>query len=92
MVSFVFGFSISNFVAILLRFGVKLSPNNIPVTISNINSIGFSGFAFGPLLVGYSAENIGLTFNMLTLCIVWGVNGLVLAYFIKNSRYKDLTR
>ena len=91
-ISFVFGFSISNFVAILIRFGVKLSPNNIPVTISNINSIGFSGFAFGPLLVGYSAENIGLTFNMLTLCIVWGINGLVLAYFIRNDQNKYLAK
>ena len=88
--SFVFGFSISNFVAILIRLGVKLSPDDIPVTISNINSIGFLGFAFGPLLVGYSAENIGLTFNMLTLCIVWGFNGLILAYFIRNYRNKDL--
>ena len=81
-----------NFVAILIRFGVKLSPDNIPVTISNINSIGFSGFAFGPLLVGYSAENIGLTFNMLTLCIVWGINGLVLAHFIRNDQNKYLAK
>jgi hypothetical protein len=53
------------------------------LTVSNLLTLGFFGFIFGPALVGYSAEYLGLTFNMYILCIVWFLNSYLLIYIKK---------
>ena len=67
----IFGFSCSNMQPIIFRQAIKYSKDSIPKTISHISSIGFSGLVFGPAIVGFSAEKLGLTFNMYALCFVF---------------------
>ena len=49
-------------------------------------TLGFGGFIFGPVVVGYLAEFISLTFNMYLLSVIWGFNGLALFYLIKRNK------
>ena len=65
-----FGFLISNVMPIVNRQSIKFSPYSIPVTMSHVTSISFTGIIFGPALVGLSAEIFGLTFNMYLLGIL----------------------
>ena len=79
-----FGFLISNVMPIVYRQSVKYSTYPIPVTISHVSSIAFTGVIFGPALVGYSAEKFGLTFNMYLLgFLIFGISSLML--FIMNN-------
>ena len=79
-----FGFLISNVMPIVYRQSVKYSTYPIPVTISHVSSIAFTGVIFGPALVGYSAETFGLTFNMYLLgFLMFGISTLML--FIMSS-------
>ena len=74
-----FGFLISNVMPIVYRQSVKYSTYPIPVTISHVSSIAFTGVIFGPALVGYSAETFGLTFNMYLLgFLMFGISTLML--------------
>ena len=80
-----FGFFTSNVGPIIYRQAVKVSKKPIPVTISHVSSIGFSGLIFGPAIVGYSAENFGLTFNMYVLCVVFFISSIIMAYLMSNQ-------
>ena len=74
----IFGFGTANFVAIVLRQAISESNEGISLTVSNLITLGFGGFIFGPVVVGYLAEFISLTFNMYLLSVIWGFNGLAL--------------
>ena len=65
------------------REGVKAGKEPLGLTVSNLLTMGFAGFIFGPALVGYSAEYFGLTFNMLALCLIWFLNSCLLIYIKK---------
>ena len=82
----VFGFGTANFVAIVLRQAISESNEGISLTVSNLITLGFGGFIFGPVVVGYVAEYISLTFNMYLLSVIWGFNGLALFYLIKKNQ------
>ena len=82
----IFGFGTANFVAIVLRQAISESNEGISLTVSNLITLGFGGFIFGPVVVGYLAEFISLTFNMYLLSVIWGFNGLALFYLIKRNR------
>jgi len=82
-----FGFGTANFIAIIYRQAIKITDEPIALTVANLVTLGFAGFIFGPALVGYLAEYLGLTFNMYLLCIVWGLNGVAL--FIMMNRTKQ---
>ena len=82
----IFGFGTANFVAIVLRQAISESNEGISLTVSNLITLGFGGFIFGPVVVGYLAEFISLTFNMYLLSIIWGFNGLALFYLIKRNK------
>ena len=74
-----FGFLISNVMPIVNRQSIKFSPYSIPVTMSHVTSISFTGVIFGPALVGLSAEIFGLTFNMYLLGILmFSISSLML--------------
>ena len=62
-----FGFGTANFIAIILRQAIRVTDEPISLTVANLITMGFAGFIFGPALVGYLAEYIGLTFNMYLL-------------------------
>ena len=79
-----FGFGTANFIAIIYRQAIKITDEPIALTVANLVTLGFSGFIFGPALVGYLAEYLGLTFNMYLLCIVWGLNGVALLIMMKR--------
>ena len=65
-----FGLFTANFMSIVIRQAIKVTKEPISLAVSNLTTLGFSGFIFGPALVGYTAENIGLTFNMYVLCVI----------------------
>ena len=79
-----FGFGTANFIAIIIRQAIRITDEPIALTVANLITMGFAGFIFGPALVGYLAEYIGLTFNMYLLSIVWGVNGAALIVMMKR--------
>ena len=80
-----FGFFTSNVAPIVYRQAVKVSKKPIPVTISHVSSMAFSGLIFGPAIVGYSAENLGLTFNMYVLCVVFLISSTIMAYLMNKK-------
>jgi len=81
-----FGFLISNVMPIVNRQSIKFSPYSIPVTMSHVTSISFTGVIFGPALVGLSAEIFGLTFNMYLLGILmFSISSLMLLIMNTNS-------
>ena len=81
-----FGFGTANFIAIILKQAIRLTDEPISLTVANLITMGFAGFIFGPALVGYLAEYIGLTFNMYLLSLVWGLNGLALIIMMRRNQ------
>ena len=83
-----FGFGTANFVAIVYRQAIKSSSEPINLTVSNLATLGFAGFIFGPVFVGYMAEYFGLTFNMYVLSVMWAINGILLLYLMNKNNNK----
>jgi len=83
----IFGFGTANFAAIVIRQAINITDEPIPLTVSNLVTLGFAGFIFGPALVGYLAEYLGLTFNMYLLSVIWGLNGVALLVMMKRLKY-----
>jgi len=83
----IFGFGTANFVAIVIRQAINITDEPIPLTVSNLVTLGFAGFIFGPALVGYLAEYLGLTFNMYLLSVIWGFNGVALLIMMKRLKH-----
>ena len=81
-----FGFLISNVMPIIYRQSVKISPHPIPITISHVSSIAFTGVIFGPAIVGFSAEKYGLTFNMYMLGLVMFLISLMMLLIMNNKK------
>jgi len=80
-----FGLFTANFIAIVIRQAIKVTTDPISLTVSNLTTLGFSGFIFGPAIVGYTAKYLGLTFNMYALCVIWGFNGFCLIYLMSKK-------
>jgi MFS family permease len=79
-----FGFGTANFIAIIFRLAIRITDEPIGLTVANLITLGFAGFIFGPALVGYLAEYLGLTFNMYLLSVVWGLNGAALLLMMRR--------
>ena len=62
-----FGLFTANFISIVIRRVIKVTNEPILLAVSNLTTLGFSGFIFGPATVGYTAIHVGLTFNMYAL-------------------------
>ena len=84
-----FGLFTANFMSIVIRQAIKVTKEPISLAVSNLTTLGFSGFIFGPALVGYTAENIGLTFNMYVLCVVWALSVIFLIKMIRAEEYSS---
>ena len=82
----IFGFSCSNMQPIIFRQAIKYSKDSIPKTISHISSIGFSGLVFGPAIVGFSAERLGLTFNMYALCFIFILISILMTFLMNQNK------
>lgn len=82
-----FGLFTANFISIIMRQAIKVTNEPISLAVSNLTTLGFSGFIFGPAVIGYTAKNIGLTFNMYVLCVVWALSALFLIKLMKDDEY-----
>ena len=82
-----FGLFTANFISIVIRQAIKVTNEPIYLAVSNLITLGFSGFIFGPAVVGYTAKNIGLTFNMYVLCVVWALSALFFIKLMKDDEY-----
>ena len=84
-----FGLFTANFMSIVIRQAIKVTKEPISLAVSNLTTLGFSGFIFGPAIVGYTAKNIGLTFNMYVLCVVWALSAIFLIKMIRAEEYSS---
>ena len=84
-----FGLFTANFKPIVIRQAIKVTKEPISLAVSNLTTLGFSGFIFGPAIVGYTAKNIGLTFNMYILCVVWALSAIFLIKMIRAVEYSS---
>ena len=82
-----FGLFTANFMSIVIRQAIKVTKEPISLAVSNLTTLGFSGFIFGPAIVGYTAKHIGLTFNMYVLCVVWALSAIFLIKMIRAEEY-----
>ena len=82
-----FGLFTANFISIVIREAIKVTNEPISLAVSNLITLGFSGFIFGPAVVGYTAKNLGLTFNMYVLCVVWALSALFFIKLMKDDEY-----
>ena len=82
-----FGLFSANFISIVIRQAIKVTTEPISLAVSNLTTLGFSGFIFGPAVVGYTAKNVGLTFNMYILCVVWALSALFFIKIMKDDEY-----
>ena len=63
----IYGFTIANFVPIIIRQAVKQSNESIPMTVTNLITIGLSSTMIMPAGLGFLAERYSLTLNMYLL-------------------------
>lgn len=80
---FLYGFSTSNFVPIIIRQAVMQSSESIPTTVTNLTTMGFSSLLVAPALIGFVAETLSLTTNMYSLSIIVFFSGIV---FLKKFK------
>ena len=73
----VYGFAIANLVPIVIRQAVKQSSESIPMTVTNLITIGLSSTMIMPAAIGFLAETFSLTLNMYLLCIIVFTSGVV---------------
>ena len=66
----IYGFSIANLVPIIIRQAVKQSNESIPMTVTNLITIGLSSTMILPAGIGFLAETYSLTLNMYLLTFV----------------------
>ena len=72
-----YGFTIANLVPIVIRQAVKQSSESIPMTVTNLITIGLSSTMIMPAAIGFLAETFSLTLNMYLLCIIVFTSGVV---------------
>ena len=72
-----YGFAIANLVPIVIRQAVKQSSESIPMTVTNLITIGLSSTMIMPAAIGFLAETFSLTLNMYLLCIIIFTSGVV---------------
>ena len=73
----IYGFAIANLVPIVIRQAVKQSSESIPMTVTNLITIGLSSTMIMPAAIGFLAETFSLTLNMYLLCIIVFTSGVV---------------
>ena len=73
----IYGFAIANLVPIVIRQAVKQSNESIPMTVTNLITIGLSSTMIIPAAIGFLAETFSLTLNMYLLSIIVFTSGFV---------------
>ena len=81
-----FGFCSANFIPLVMGLAARRNPENASKIVSDITTVSFTGFLFGPPLVGLVAEYISITACMYMLAIIWGLSALIMRpYFLKRG-------
>ena len=73
----IYGFAIANLVPIVIRQAVKQSNESIPMTVTNLTTIGLSSTMIMPAAIGFLAETFYLTLNTYLLCIIVFASGAI---------------
>ena len=73
----IYGFAVANLIPIVIRQAVKQSNESIPMTVTNLTSIGLSSTMIMPAAIGFLAETFSLTLNMYLLCIIVFTSGAI---------------
>jgi fucose permease len=82
---FVFGLLTSNFFPVLLGLGITNNDAETQKNVGDINLIAFTGFVFGPTIVGFLAETYSINLVMHLLAMLWALlAGFV--YFLINPK------
>ena len=82
---FVFGLLTSNFFPVLLGLGVTSNDAETQKNVGDINLIAFTGFVFGPTIVGFLAETYSINLIMHLLAILWALLAGLVYFLIKPT-------
>lgn len=80
---FVFGLLTSNFFPVLLGLGITNNDAETQKNVGDINLIAFTGFVFGPTIVGSLAETYSIDLVMHLLAILWALLAGLVYFLIK---------
>ena len=80
------GFCSANFIPLVMGLAARRNPENASKIVSDVTTVSFTGFLFGPPLVGLVAEYISITACMYMLSAIWGLSALMMRpYFLKRG-------
>ena len=80
------GFCSANFIPLVMGLAARRNPENASKIVSDVTTVSFTGFLFGPPLVGLVAEYISITACMYMLAVIWGLSALLMRpYFLKRG-------
>ncbi|MDG2230640.1 MAG: MFS transporter [Paracoccaceae bacterium] len=82
---FIFGLLTSNFFPVLLGLGVTADDAETQKNIGDINLIAFTGFVFGPTIVGFLAEAYSINLIMHLLAILWALLASLIYFRVKPN-------
>ena len=80
---FIFGLLTSNFFPVLLGLGVTNDDAETQKNVGDINLIAFTGFVFGPTIVGFLAEAYSISLIMNLLAILWALLASLIYLLVK---------
>ena len=70
----------------MMRLAARRNPENASKIVSDVTTVSFTGFLFGPPLVGLVAEYISITACKYMLAVIWGLSTLMMRpYFLKRG-------
>ena len=83
LIAILFGFGAlglfsANHYALLLNVAGRTNPSNAAGVVNDVNIIAFSGFLFGPTIVGFVAEYISIAACMYLLAIAWAMSAAIM--------------
>ncbi len=69
-----------------MGLAARRNPENASKIVSDVTTVSFTGFLFGPPLVGLVAEYISITACMYMLLVICGLSALMMRpYFLKRG-------
>ena len=82
---FAFGFSAANFLPLVQGVAAKRNQDKAAEIVTDIQTISFIGFLFGPPIVGLIAEYVSIAACMYVLCIVWIISALIMRKYFSTA-------
>ena len=82
---FAFGFSSANFLPLVQGVAAKRNNDKASEIVTDIQTISFIGFLFGPPIVGLIAEYVSIAACMYVLSIVWIISSLMMRKYFSAA-------